>query len=224
MKNTVIFLSVLVALIFSTQKTYSKGPVIVEIETNFKTVKEATQAAKTSLMKQKFVPTGGVTETGFQATRTTGSHADYYTADVSTEEKNGKIVVTITFIKSGTGMLKLQKVADEVKMELSGSPSSGMIQKSTSTDVSVAAKENLSPEQIQAKCSKFKNMKKGGLFLTIAGGAFVVSGIVLQSINSSNGTLYDAGRVMLPLGVIAVGGGIPLTIIGGKKTKQYCTF
>lgn len=214
----------LLSALFTTL-TWAKAPLVVEIETNFKTVKEATMAAKTALMKQKFIPSG-TTESGFTATRTTGSKSDYYTADVMSEEKNGKIVLTITLIKSGTGLLKLQKVADELKMEL-GSSSTGKgspsMEEQFNKTTPTTAQENPSPEQLQSKCKTFTGMKKGGLAMLISGGILFGTGSIFKLVNSGTSTLYNAGSVMVPVGALLIGGGIPLMIVGSKKSKEYCT-
>ena len=117
-KSNLTILTVLLSIIFLSSFVIKKAPVVVEISTNHKTIKEALLAIKTELMNQKFIPNGGLTETGFTATRTTGSRSDYYTADVLAEQVDGNIKITLTLIKSGTGLLKLQKVADEIKEKL----------------------------------------------------------------------------------------------------------
>ena len=75
-------------------------------------------AAKTALLAQKFITSNGIQQNSFTATRTTMSKADYYVADVTATKKDGKIKLTISFVKVGTGFLRLQKIADEVKAEL----------------------------------------------------------------------------------------------------------
>ncbi|HEX7756232.1 MAG TPA: hypothetical protein VF421_12850 [Niabella sp.] len=94
-----------------------KDPIVIEILTGYTTADEALQATKKALLNQKFI-TDEVQKTGFTAKRTTGARADYYVADVATKEEKGKIKVIISFVKVGTGLLKLQKVADAVKAEL----------------------------------------------------------------------------------------------------------
>lgn len=223
MKKSAFILLFLFLGMFLTTTTQAKGPVKVEIETQFKTIKEATMAAKTALMNQKFIPNGPVQDGQFTATRTTGSKADYYTADVVVEDRSGKIVVTITFIKSGTGLLKLQKVADQVKMDLGGSAPSGSSQVSPSGETNAGKSVVLSANDREVKCQKFGKMKKAGIAMLIGGGVFIGSGIIFQSINSSSAVLYNLGEVMVPLGALALGGGITLAVIGGKKQKQYCS-
>jgi hypothetical protein len=125
MKQAFIFsVTLLLTLILSLKTETSlagrKDPLVVEILTNHKTVKEALIATKTALMKQKFIPSNGMQESSFTATRTTGSKSDYYTADVMVEESEGKMKITVTLIKSGSGLLKLSKVADELKEVLGG--------------------------------------------------------------------------------------------------------
>lgn len=220
MKKSAFILLFLFLGIFFTTKIQAKGPVTVEIETQFKTIKEATMAAKTALMNQKFIPNGPIQEGQFTATRTTGSKADYYTADVEVEDRSGKIVVTITFIKSGTGLLKLQKVADQIKLDLGGSTSSGSLQAAPKEETKSVV---LTANDKEIKCQKFGKMKKGGIAMIIGGGVLIGSGIIFQSINSSSAVLYNLGEVMVPLGALALGGGITLVVIGGKKQKQYCS-
>lgn len=223
MKKTILSLCLIFLGIIFKPLYAGKEPTVVEIETMFKTVKEATLATKKSLMSHKFIPNGAVTDNGFTATRTTGSKADYYTADVMTEDKGGKIVVTITFIKSGTGLLKLQKLGEEIKAELGGSnTSSGMQKTVTSGSTQQVAQNNLSQDELQARCTKFTKMKKGGIAMIIGGGILAGGGLILQSINTSTNGVYELGSIMTPIGTLALGGGIALTIIAGKKVKQYC--
>lgn len=222
MKQTILSLCLILLGVFSYSTILAGKQTEVVIETSFKTAREATLAAKKALMNHKFIPNGGMTDNGFTATRTTGSKSDYYTADVMTEDKGGKMVVTITFIKSGTGLLKLQKVADEIKVELGGSPTGSVIKDIGNTQVTEVAKKNLSQDAIQSRCKTFTTMKKGGKVLVVVGGALLVTGIILYSVNGTNYTMYRAGEAMMPIGVVAIGGGIPLLIIGSKKSKQYC--
>ena len=95
-----------------------KDPIVIEIITKFTSIDDALIAAKNTLLMQKFIATNGIQKPAFSSTRTTGSKADYYVADVSAIEVNGKIKLTISFVKVGTGFLNLQKVADAVKSEL----------------------------------------------------------------------------------------------------------
>lgn len=123
MKDFMPIFSLLLLLfltVHSSSQAGKKDPIVVQITTNHTTVKEALVATKIALMKQRFVPAGGIGESGFTATRTTGAKADYYTADVMAEQAEGGIKITVTFIKSGSGLLKLQKVADDLKEELEG--------------------------------------------------------------------------------------------------------
>ena len=95
------------------------SPVILDVLTNYKTIKEALIATKMALMQQKFIATNGIQETSFTAKRTSGSHADYYIADVmASKMEDGTINVTITFMKIGSGMLRLSKISDKVKQKL----------------------------------------------------------------------------------------------------------
>jgi|GEM_PF-2432489 len=95
-----------------------KDPIVIEVTTKHTSVEDALQAVKTALLKQKFIAANGEQKTGFTATRTTGAKADYYIADITAKSENGKIKITISFVKVGTGMLKLQKVADAVKEDM----------------------------------------------------------------------------------------------------------
>lgn len=95
-----------------------KDPVVIEVITKHTSVEDALVAAKTALLAQKFITSNGIQQNSFTATRTTMSKADYYVADVTATKKDGKIKLTISFVKVGTGFLRLQKIADEVKAEL----------------------------------------------------------------------------------------------------------
>ena len=95
-----------------------KDPVTIEVTTKYTSADDALQAAKTALLKEKFISTQGVQKIGFTATRTTNAKADYYVADVAAKLEKGKIKITISFVKVGTGLLRLQKVADAVKENL----------------------------------------------------------------------------------------------------------
>ncbi|ANH82489.1 hypothetical protein A8C56_17285 [Niabella ginsenosidivorans] len=95
-----------------------KDPIVIEVLTNYTAADAALQAAKDALLKQKFIATSSIQKTGFTATRTTNARADYYVADVTVKEEKGKTKITISFVKVGTGLLKLQKVADAVKADL----------------------------------------------------------------------------------------------------------
>ena len=104
----------------TTKEMILGSPVILDVLTNYKTIKEALLATKMALMEQKFIATNGIQETSFTAKRTSGSHADYYIADVMASKlEDGTINVTITFMKIGSGMLKLSKVSRKVKAKLS---------------------------------------------------------------------------------------------------------
>jgi hypothetical protein len=127
MKKTKIFLSALMLLaisVFSKAstdlkfKSSIKDPVIIEVVTKYTSVEDALLAAKSALLSQKFISSAGIQQNTFTATRTTGSKADYYVADVTATKVDGKIKLTISFVKIGTGLLKVQKMADAVKAEL----------------------------------------------------------------------------------------------------------
>jgi hypothetical protein len=95
----------------------SKDPIVIEVLTAHKTVEDALQACKTILLTEKFIAQE-IQKKGFTATRTTGSKADYFVADVAAADVDGKIKITVTFVKVGTGLLNLKKVAERVKVKL----------------------------------------------------------------------------------------------------------
>jgi hypothetical protein len=108
------------------KETPLKGPEILEVLTNYKTIKEALLATKMALMQEEFIATNGLQESSFTAKRTTGSHADYYIADVmANKEQDGTIKLTITFMKIGSGMLKLSKISSRVEQKLNTKSSQG---------------------------------------------------------------------------------------------------
>lgn len=121
MKKIIILSLVTIALNFLSESSTAailKDPIKIENATKFTSFDEALKAAKDALLKEKFVATNGIQEKSFTATRTTNAKSDYYVADVSAEKMDGKIKLTISFVKVGTGFLKLQKVADAVKADL----------------------------------------------------------------------------------------------------------
>ncbi|SIO51335.1 hypothetical protein [Chitinophaga niabensis] len=95
----------------------AKEPIVIEATTKHKNTEEALQATKTILLAEKFI-TQEMQKKGFTATRTTGAKADYFVADVTASEADGKVKVTISFVKVGTGLLNLKKVAERVKEKL----------------------------------------------------------------------------------------------------------
>ena len=96
----------------------AKDPVVIEVVAKQKTIEEALTAVKMVLLQKKFISANGVQKNSLNATRTTMSKADYFVADANAVQRDGKITVTITFVKVGTGFLNLKKVAEEVKTEL----------------------------------------------------------------------------------------------------------
>ena len=121
MKKLLFLIPVLLLLTITFTTAFAlavKDPIVIELTTKHTSVEDALQAVKTALLKQKFIAANGEQKTGFTATRTTGAKADYYVADVTAKSENGKIKITISFVKVGTGMLKLQKVADAVKEDM----------------------------------------------------------------------------------------------------------
>lgn len=117
MRKILVWLPMLL-LIALTSYCKSGEPVVIEVISNKSAVGEALQSAKTVLMGSKFIAANGVQESSFTATRTTGAKADYYVADVSAAKENGKVKLTISFVKVGTGLLSLKKVAAEIKQKL----------------------------------------------------------------------------------------------------------
>ncbi len=95
----------------------SKDPIIIEVITKHKNTEEALLACKSILLGEKFIAQEMQKKT-FTATRTTGSKADYFVADVTATEANGSVKIAVTFVKVGTGLLNLKKVADRVKAKL----------------------------------------------------------------------------------------------------------
>ncbi len=95
-----------------------KGPIVITVISNHASVQEALMSAKKALLTEKFIASNGIQETSFTATRTTGSKSDYYVADVIASKEDVKMKITITFVKVGTGLLKLSKVADKIKATL----------------------------------------------------------------------------------------------------------
>jgi hypothetical protein len=97
---------------------------------------------------------------------------------------------------------------------------------------SSVAQVNSQKVTYQLKIDKYKRMKSTGIVMIVAGTVATVVGI--SNISSANYTTnpYTGQRTtsdpsaitgaLLTLGGIGlVGGGIPLTIIGSKKSKQY---
>jgi len=111
-------LLLLLTFFISAHAFAGQEPIALEVTTKYTNVQDALQATKKALLMQSFIVEGTVQETSFTAKRTTNAQADYYVAHVAATSKNGIAVVSITFIKVGTGLLKLQKVADAVKVEL----------------------------------------------------------------------------------------------------------
>jgi len=122
-KTKFILLAFLMVLIsFSSlnakNKKHAADPVTIEVVTKHISISDALMAAKTALLKQKFILDGTMGEKTFTAKRTTGAKADYYVADVTASMDGGKTKLSISFVKVGTGLLKLKKVADAVKADL----------------------------------------------------------------------------------------------------------
>jgi len=114
-KITALFLLLVIATTYVSALT--KDPIVIEVVTKHKNIEDALQATKTILLAEKFI-TQEVQKKNFTATRTTGSKADYFVADVTATETNGSVKITVTFVKVGTGLLNLKKVAGRVKAKL----------------------------------------------------------------------------------------------------------
>lgn len=95
-----------------------KSRISIEVKTDYNTVTECLKAAKSVLLKEKFMILEGIQKTSFTSIRTTVSSADYYIADVLVKEINDSMLVTIDFENIGSGFLNLEKVADRVKRSL----------------------------------------------------------------------------------------------------------
>lgn len=115
MKPFVILLSFLTIAVAAFAGT--KDPIVIEVVTKHKNIEEALLATKTILLSKKFI-TQEMQAKSFTATRTTMAKADYFVADVTASETGGKVKITISFVKVGTGLLNLKKVAEEVKTKL----------------------------------------------------------------------------------------------------------
>jgi hypothetical protein len=84
----------------------------------------------------------------------------------------------------------------------------------------------------QLKVDKYKRMKTGGIVMIVAGCVSTVVGI--SQLGSAQTTYYSnvngvsqgdpkaaTGTLFTMAGLGLIGGGIPLTIIGSKKSKHY---
>lgn len=123
MKTTIKTLAIL--LLVSTLSTVAVAakalkadPVVIEVTLKGATIESALEKAKNVLLENKFITTNGIQKTSFNATRTTGSKADYYVADVTAAKDGDKVKLTITFVKVGTGLMSLKKTAEKVKQKL----------------------------------------------------------------------------------------------------------
>ncbi len=88
--------------------------------------------------------------------------------------------------------------------------------------------------QYALKSEKYRNMKRTGACLTIAGGIFLGAGLII-GLNSEEETVYTGNQVtstsskgnlqlgyeLMVLGGAGLGAGIPLGTIGSKKTRIY---
>ncbi|MBX2910110.1 MAG: hypothetical protein KF706_10800 [Chitinophagales bacterium] len=137
-KKKMLHLLILLLMFTGVAAQGSKAPIVVEIVTNHPSTEAALAAAKTALLNENFISQGGIQNNAFTATKTTGSKADYYVADVTAAGTTGSISLTITFVKVGTGFLKLETVAQKIKAALSGTtvssaPASGSAQSTSAT-------------------------------------------------------------------------------------------
>ncbi len=105
-----LFLLLAIGLFAGSKIVYAaKEPVVIEVIRNQGTIEEALQAAKAVLLENKFVTTNGIQQSSFTATRTTGSKADYYVADVQASKTETGVKISITFVKVGTGLMNLKR-------------------------------------------------------------------------------------------------------------------
>lgn len=88
-------------------------PIVSEIQTAYKTVKEALMATQNALKAQSFV-SGTMATTGFTATRTE-SKTESYTAVVSAVMVGSGAKVTIKYATIGEGRLDLTKLSGDVR-------------------------------------------------------------------------------------------------------------
>lgn len=80
------------------------------------------------------------------------------------------------------------------------------------------------------KCRSYKSMRRAGTIMTIVGPVVFVGGVVtliagvLRSEDNEDQGLGLAGIGLIGMGSGAVltGAGIPLMIVGGIKSRQYC--
>lgn len=122
MKKLFSFLLLLTVGIFGVQtlsaEVWRKDPIIVEVSSKSATIEEALATAKSVLLANKFISENGIQKNSLSATRTTGAKADYYVADVTGVKEGDKVKLTITFVKVGTGLMNLKKVAEKIKKEI----------------------------------------------------------------------------------------------------------
>lgn len=95
-----------------------KDPVFIEVYTRYESIEDALREIKTLLLNEKFITENGIVDSGFTAKMTTGSKADYYIADVTAVAESGKIKVNITFIKVGTGLKSMKKLAEKIEEKI----------------------------------------------------------------------------------------------------------
>jgi hypothetical protein len=97
---------------------------------------------------------------------------------------------------------------------------------------SIAQQVNSQKVTYQLKIDKYKRMKTTGIVMIIAGSISTVVGI--SQLSSATTTYYSStngvsqgdpkaatGTLLTMAGLGLLGGGIPLTIIGSKKSKLY---
>jgi hypothetical protein len=83
------------------------------------------------------------------------------------------------------------------------------------------------------KVEKFNRMKTTGFLMIVAGSALTIASFPNVNINPSNSSTFSSSTPTTPKkvnveaqlmflgGVGLLGGGIPLAIVGSKKSKQY---
>lgn len=77
----------------------AKEPIVIEVLRKQGSIEDALLATKAVLLENKFIAANGMQQSSFTATRTTGSRADYYVADVQATKTEGGVTISITFVR-----------------------------------------------------------------------------------------------------------------------------
>ena len=104
--------------VMSASSKMGKDNIVIQFIAKDTSIEAALVSAKNALLKSKFIALDCIQRTSFTATRTTVSPADYYVADVTASKTEHKVNIIITFVRVGTGLLNLKKVAEEIKVAL----------------------------------------------------------------------------------------------------------